>query len=199
MYATSVRFVSQHESCTLFLSLRDDDGVVRRTPLSHAARARLPAPSLRSLAALRSPCAPCPRSEKHLRPQGRLQRYRPTDAVALCHHHSRPPSATPSCARPAPPRLCPLAALRARASLPLPAPPLCPRSRAPPPDCTPQPHTATVIISPLLTPSISSGGVRHAGTRQPLPLARAPPRTGTSQHAPARGRSSCARGPLAAG
>jgi hypothetical protein len=25
-----------------------------------------------------------------------------------------------------------------------------------PPDCTPQPHTATLIISPLLTPSISS-------------------------------------------
>ncbi len=33
---------------------------------------------LRSLAALRSPCVPCVRAMKHLRHQGRLQRYRPT-------------------------------------------------------------------------------------------------------------------------
>ena len=179
-----------------FLSLSDDDGVVRWTPLSHERRARPPAPSLRSLAALRSPCATCPRSEAppSPRPTTEVQTH---DAVALCHHHSRPPSAALSCT----PRL---------ASAPWPPYALAFRSRscAPPPVralvhlpplTAPQPHTATLIISPLLTPSISSGGVRHAGTWRPLPPARAPPRSGASQGAPARGRSSCARGPLAAG
>ena len=159
-------------------------------------RARPPAPSLRSLAALRSPCAPCPRSEAppSPRPTTEVQTH---DAVALCHHHSRPPLRR--ALMHAPPRLCPLAALRARVPLPLLRPPPPVRALVHlPPLTAPQPHTATLIISPLLAPSISSGGV-HAGTWRPLLPARAPPRIGASQGAPARGRSSCARGPLAAG
>ena len=45
-----------------------------------------------------------------------------------------------------------------------------------------------------------TGGAQHAGTCwRPLPPARAPPRSGASPRALARGRSSCAREPLSAG
>jgi hypothetical protein len=148
-----------------------------RDPAVFMRRARPPAPSMRSLAALHSPCAPCPRSEAppSPRPTTEVQTH---DAVALSHHHSpAPPPPRPHVH--APPRRASWHPGRPPRSRSAPAPCArlpCPRSRAPPPDCTPQPHTATLIISPLLTPSISSGGARHAGTWRPLPPARAPPR-----------------------
>jgi len=160
-------------------------------------RSRPPAPSLRSLGALRFSCAPCPRSEAPPSPRPTTEVYRPTRCSDLIVIPAPPPP--PSCARPASSRLLPpwppyALALRSRSLRPHSV-----RALVHLPLTAPQPHTATLIIIPLLTPSISSGGVRHAGTWRPLPPARAPPRSGASQGAPARGRSSCARGPLAAG
>ena len=115
---------------------------------------------------------------------------RPGPSCPLAALDSAPPCALSRTISPQPP-----SARWPPSALALPLPALSCTS----PLTAPQPHTATLISSPLLTPSISSGGVRHAGTWRPLPPVRAPPRTGASQGALARGRSSCARGPLSAG
>ena len=133
----------------------------------------------------------------HARGSGSAQsrsRVCPPLPHGTCSRSSLPTSPHPH----APPLTCPLTALR---SAPPRAPP--PRSQCTSPMTAPQAtHTQQPSASALCSrrDHFITGGAQHAGTWwRPLPPARTPPRSGASQRAPARGRSSCAREPLSAG
>ena len=160
-----------------------------------------------------------PRSGSTLVPPPHARARAPEPPYPSCTpRHLLPPGRSPlrSALRPlglmcAPPRLCPLLPpgrppRSHSAVLPARAPPVRALVNLPP-DCTLELHPSHTQRPSSAAPCSRrpshhrwcSTFTQHAGTWRPLPPARAPPRSGVSQGAPARGRSSCARGPLSAG